>query len=73
MGPNEKPLHEIGPSRRKLWLGMLAWMVFALAGGFLFEHTPVMKFVTIILVGGWCVLAFFSVRYMIHFIWGKRR
>src|SRR4051812_35681251 len=72
MGLDEKPARDIRPFRRKMFLGVLAWMVFALIGGLLFEHTPVMKLVGIILLVGWCVIVFFIIKNMISFMSGRR-
>jgi hypothetical protein len=72
MSQNKRFPNDLRPFRRKLFLGILAWMAFALIGGFIFEHTPMIKLVSIILTGGWCVLAFFMIKYMSYFISGKR-
>ena len=68
----DEPPSDIQPLRRRLFLGGLAWIGFGLAGALLFEDTPVMIVVTVILVLGWLALVFFSIRYMRHVFSDKR-
>ncbi|HEV2861645.1 MAG TPA: hypothetical protein VGX48_11605 [Pyrinomonadaceae bacterium] len=69
--PDEEENKKLKSLRKRIFLGGLGWMVFATAGGYLFERTRLTPFLNLIIIIWWFVVAWLVIKYTVLFFKGK--